>query len=55
MAERARQRGGDCVWTTVQPHGTRVWWHVPGAPLELDLDPAGALDDDPRQLASDTP
>ena len=55
MAERARQRGGDCVWTTVQPHGTRVWWHVPGAPLELALDPTGALDDDPRQLAADTP
>ena len=35
MAERARQRGGDCVWTTVQPHGTRVWWHVPGTPPDV--------------------
>lgn len=43
MAERARQRGGDCVWTTVQPHGTRVWWHVPGTPpyLAAPAEPAG--------------
>jgi signal transduction histidine kinase len=36
MADRARRRGGDCVWTTVKPHGTRVWWHVPGVPTVLD-------------------
>jgi signal transduction histidine kinase len=29
MQDRARQRGGDCVWTGVAPHGTRVSWHVP--------------------------
>lgn len=29
MQDRARQRGGDCVWTTVEPHGTRVSWQVP--------------------------
>lgn len=31
MAERARQRGGDCTWTPVAPSGTRVSWHVPAA------------------------
>ena len=29
MAERARQRGGDCTWEPNEPSGTRVYWHVP--------------------------
>ncbi|GAB2475711.1 sensor histidine kinase [Jatrophihabitans fulvus] len=31
MAERARQRGGDCTWANVEPSGTRVHWRVPAA------------------------
>ncbi|WP_375487360.1 sensor histidine kinase [uncultured Jatrophihabitans sp.] len=51
MAERARRRGGDCVWTTVEPHGTRVWWHVPGTPSDLVLEPAA--DDIADDVADD--
>jgi signal transduction histidine kinase len=29
MAERARERGGECTWTPVQPHGTHVRWYIP--------------------------
>lgn len=29
MQDRARQHGGDCRWTAVEPHGTRVSWQVP--------------------------
>ncbi len=36
MAERARRLGGDCVWTSARPTGTRVWWHVPGVRSVLD-------------------
>jgi signal transduction histidine kinase len=29
MAERARQLGGECTWSSVEPSGTRVHWQVP--------------------------
>jgi signal transduction histidine kinase len=29
MAERARDHGGDCTWTAVQPTGTCVHWYMP--------------------------
>ena len=29
MADRARQLGGDCTWTNLEPTGTRVQWQVP--------------------------
>ena len=29
MLERAREHGGDCTWTPVQPRGTRVRWSLP--------------------------
>jgi signal transduction histidine kinase len=29
MTDRARQRGGECSWHPVQPHGTLVDWCVP--------------------------
>ncbi|SHF57727.1 Signal transduction histidine kinase [Jatrophihabitans endophyticus] len=29
IAERARQRGGDCTWEAAEPSGTRVRWVVP--------------------------
>jgi signal transduction histidine kinase len=29
MIERARDLGGSCTWTAVEPHGTRVHWYMP--------------------------
>jgi signal transduction histidine kinase len=29
IVQRARAHGGDCSWTGVQPHGTRLRWSIP--------------------------
>ena len=31
MLARAREHGGDCTWTPVEPHGTAVHWSLPVA------------------------
>jgi signal transduction histidine kinase len=31
MTERARDHGGDCTWTAVRPHGTKVHWFLPAS------------------------
>lgn len=33
ISDRARRWGGECSWTPVEPHGTRVRWQVPIASI----------------------